>query len=31
MTDEVMHRLSDALADRYLLEEEVGRGSAATV
>ncbi len=31
MTDEVMHRLSDALADRYLLEEEVGRGAAATV
>jgi serine/threonine-protein kinase len=31
MTDEVMHQLSDALADRYLLEDEIGRGSAATV
>jgi serine/threonine-protein kinase len=31
MTDEAMHRLSDALADRYLLEEEIGRGSGATV
>jgi TolB-like protein/tRNA A-37 threonylcarbamoyl transferase component Bud32/Tfp pilus assembly protein PilF len=31
MTDEVMHQLSEALADRYLLEEAVGRGSAATV
>ena len=28
MTDE---RLADALADRYLLEEELGRGASATV
>src|SRR5215218_4790934 len=31
MTDEVRDRLSDALADRYLLEQEIGRGAAATV
>ena len=31
MTDEVMHRLSDALAERYLVEEEIGRGAGATV
>ena len=31
MTDEVIDRLADALADRYLLEEELGRGAAATV
>ena len=32
MTDEALReRLADALADRYLLEEELGRGASATV
>ncbi len=31
MTDEALGRLADALADRYLLEEELGRGASATV
>ena len=31
MTDEALDRLADALADRYLLEEELGRGASATV
>ena len=29
MTDEALDRLADALADRYLLEEELGRGASA--
>jgi len=31
MSDEVMDRLSAALAERYLIEEQIGRGSSATV
>ena len=31
MTEEALDRLADALADRYLLEEELGRGASATV
>ncbi|HUR94206.1 MAG TPA: serine/threonine-protein kinase, partial [Gemmatimonadales bacterium] len=31
MTDEVLDRLAAALADRYLLEEALGRGASATV